>query len=54
MPWPHPPKSKHNLSDFPDDPVVKILAFIAGGAGLIPDQGTKIPYASWPENQNIL
>ena len=46
MPWPHPPKLKHNLWDFPDDPVVKILPSIAGGAGLIPGQGTKIPHAS--------
>ena len=25
----------------------------AGGTGLIPDQGTKIPHASWPKNKNI-
>lgn len=31
---------------FPDGPVVKTLcASSGGGAGLIPDQGTKIPYA---------
>lgn len=41
MPWPHPPKLKHNLWEFPDDPVVKILPSIAGGAGLIPGQETR-------------
>ena len=25
----------------------------AGGAGLIPGQGAKIPHALWPKNQNI-
>ena len=25
----------------------------AGGAGLIPGQGTKIPHASWSKNQNV-
>ena len=25
----------------------------AGGVGLIPGQGAKIPHASWPKNQNI-
>ena len=25
----------------------------AGGVGLILGQGTKIPHASWPKNQNI-
>ena len=26
---------------------VRLHAFIAGGTGLIPDQGTKIPHATW-------
>ena len=25
----------------------------AGGTGLIPSQGAKIPHALWPKNQNI-
>ena len=39
--------------DFPGGPVVKTSPSNAGGAGLIPGQGTKIPHASWPKNQNI-
>ena len=39
--------------DFPGSPVVKILPSNAGGAGLIPGQGAKIPHALWPKNQNI-
>ena len=31
--------------DFPGDPEVKNLPYSAGIAGLIPDQGTKIPHA---------
>ena len=31
--------------DFPGDPVVKTPPSNAGGAGLIPGQGTKIPHA---------
>ena len=36
---------------FPSDPVVKILPCSAGDAGLIPDQGTKIPHIS--EQQSL-
>ena len=38
--------------DFPG-PVVKTSSSNAGGAGLIPGQGAKIPHASRPKNQNI-
>ena len=41
------------LRDFPGGPVVKTSPSNAGGAGLIPDQEAKIPYALWPRNQNI-
>ena len=37
----------------PGSPVVKTLPSSAGGMGLIPGQGAKIPHASRPENQNI-
>ena len=33
--------------------MLKTLPFNAGGAGLIPDLGTKIPHASLPKNQNV-
>ena len=33
--------------------MVKTLPSNAGGAGLIPGQGAKIPRASRPKNQNI-
>ena len=36
--------------DFPVSPVVKTSPSNAGGAGLIPGQGTKIPQASGPKN----
>ena len=39
--------------DFPGSPVVKILLSKAGAAGLITGWGAKIPYASWPKNQNM-
>ena len=39
--------------DFPGGPVVKTSPSKAGGAGSIPGQGTKIPLALWPKNQNI-
>ena len=41
------------LMDFPGSPVVKTLPSNAGGAGLIPGQGAKIPHASQPKYQNI-
>ena len=34
-------------------PVAKILPSNAGGTGSIPGRGAKIPYTSWPKNQNI-
>ena len=34
-------------------PVVKTLPSNAGGVGLIPGLGTKIPHALRPKNQNI-
>ncbi|CAI9168220.1 unnamed protein product [Rangifer tarandus platyrhynchus] len=49
------PKKEKGPQDFPGGPVVKILLSDAGGAGLIPGQGTKIPHASWPQKtQTIL
>ena len=33
--------------------MVKTSSFNAGGAGLIPNQGAKIPHASQSKNQNI-
>ena len=39
--------------DFPSGPVVQTLPSNAGGVGLIPAQGAKIPHASWPKNQDI-
>ena len=44
---------KYIKRDFPSGPVVKTLPSTAGDAGLIPSQGTKIPHALQPENQNI-
>ena len=41
------------MSDFPGGPGVKTSPSNAGGAGLIPGQGVKIPHTSWPKNQNI-
>ena len=41
------------LWDFPGGPVVKTLLSNAGGVGLIPTQGAKIPHAPWPKNQSI-
>ena len=38
--------------DFPGGPVVKISPSDAGGIGLIPDQGAKIPHASQPKKKN--
>ena len=39
--------------DFPGGPVVKTSPSKAGSAGSIPGQGTKIPPALRPKNQNI-
>ena len=44
---------KKQLRDFPGSPVVKTSPSSAGGAGLIPGRGAKIPHASQPKNQNI-
>ena len=35
--------------DFPDGPVVKTSPSNAGGVGLIPCPGVKIPHAPWPK-----
>ena len=43
---------KNVLRDFLGGPVVKTLPSNSGGVGSIPGQGTKIPQASWPKNQN--
>ena len=42
-----------NMGDFPGGPVVKTSPSNAGGTGLIPSWGAKIPLASQPNNQNI-
>ena len=39
--------------DFPGGPVVETSPSNAGGMGLMPGQGAKIPHASWPKNQNM-
>ena len=39
--------------DFPGGPVVETLPSRAQGVSSIPGQGTKIPHASWPKNQNM-
>ena len=39
--------------DFPDGSVVKTLPYNAGGAGLIPEWGARIPHALGPKDQNI-
>ena len=44
---------KSNLWDFPGGPAVRTSASNAGGGGSIPGQGSKIPQASQPKNQNI-
>ena len=41
------------LWDFPGGPVHGTLPSNAKDSGLIPDLGGKIPYASWPRNQDI-
>ena len=43
----------HSVGNFPGGPVVKTLPSNAEGAGSIPGQGTKIPYASQPKKQNV-
>ena len=44
---------KSQIGDFPGSPVVKTSPSNARGAGSIPGQGARIPYALGPENQNI-
>ena len=39
------------MGDFPGGPVVKTSLSNAGGVGLIPDQGGKIPHASQPKTK---
>ena len=39
--------------DLPGGPVVMTLLSSAGGAGLIPGQGARIPHAFGARNQNI-
>ena len=36
----------------PGDPVLKASASNAAGVGSLPDQGAKIPHASWLKTQN--
>ena len=44
---------KTQLMDTPGGPVVKTVPSNAGGVGLIPGRGAKIPHASQPKNQNL-
>ena len=39
------PEKKKNIKDFPGEPVVETSPSCAGGEGLIPGQGAKIPHA---------
>ena len=39
--------------DFPGRQVVETWLSNADGVSLIPDKGAKVPYSSWPKNQNI-
>ena len=41
------------MSDFPGGPGVETSPSNAGGVGLIPGQGVKIPHTSWPKKPNI-
>ena len=43
--------SKIEVWDFPGGPVVKASPSNAGGVGLIPGQGAKIPHASWSKTK---
>ena len=43
------PEKKKNIKDFPGDPLVETSPSCAGGEGLIPGQGAKIPCASRPK-----
>ena len=47
----HESSYRENHREFPDGPGVKTSN--AGSAGLIPGQGAKIPFASWPKNKSI-
>ena len=49
----HEERKVMEKGDFPGGPVVKTLPSKAGGAGSILGQGTKIPHALGPKNQNI-
>ena len=43
----------HSSKDFPGGPVVETSPFSSGCVVSVPDQGTKIPHAWCPKNQNI-
>ena len=52
----HPEIKNTNLQetrDFFGSPMVKTSPSNAGDVGSTPAWGTKIPYASWPKDQNI-
>ena len=44
---------KTQFCDLPGGPVIKTSPSDAGGVGLIPGQGVKIPHVSQPKKQNI-
>ena len=51
--WGHELWAETEPGDFTGSPVVKTLLSSVEGVGLIPGGEAKIPYASWPKNQNI-
>ena len=45
--------NRKSAQDFPDGPVVGTLPSNAGSVGSITVWGSKIPHASWPNNQSV-
>jgi hypothetical protein len=52
MPWSSYLQNGYKRN-FPGAPVAKTSPSNAGGTGLIPGWGARIPHASWPKNQNM-
>ena len=53
MPRRHWHSKEGGIGGFPGGPVVKTMPSNVRDAGLIPGQGAKILYASWPKHQNV-
>ena len=51
--WGHELWAETEPGDFTGSPKVKTMLSSVGVVGLIPGAEAKIPYASWPKNQNI-